>query len=248
MLCQRQDVARPLAQRRQGQREDIQAIEQVFAETPRRDFFTQVSVRRRQHAHVELNHVATAEAFDLTFLQHAQQLGLQRQAHLGDLVEQQRTALCLFELAGTGTYRTGEGAFLVAEQYRLEHVVRDRCAVDRNKGAVCTVRARMDIARQDFFAGTRLTADHHRRVARGDPVGQFDQLAGAQILGHHLAVLDLMMRQIALDLLQQVIDLERLGEVIDRTEFHRLDGLFDGAIGGHDQHRQILKARAQVAQ
>ena len=44
--------------------------------------------------------LAAAEAFDFAFLQHAQQLGLQRQRHLGDFVEQQRAALRLFELAG----------------------------------------------------------------------------------------------------------------------------------------------------
>ena len=42
---QRQDVPRPLAQRRQGQREHIQSIEEVLAEAPGGDLFPQQPVR-----------------------------------------------------------------------------------------------------------------------------------------------------------------------------------------------------------
>ena len=71
-----------------------------------------------------------AQALDLALLQHAQQLGLQAERHLGDLVQQQRAAVRLLELAGVGAGGAGEGALLVAEQRRLEHVLGNRGAVD----------------------------------------------------------------------------------------------------------------------
>ena len=46
--------------------------------------------------------VRAAQALHLALLQHAQQLGLQRQRHLGDFIQQQRAALGLFELARVG--------------------------------------------------------------------------------------------------------------------------------------------------
>ena len=81
-------------------REYVQAVVQVFAETSGGDFAAQVAIRRRQHAHIERDRHAAAEALDFAFLQHAQQLRLQAERHLGDFVEQQRAALRLLELAG----------------------------------------------------------------------------------------------------------------------------------------------------
>ena len=52
------------------------------------------------------------------------------QIHFGDFVEQQRAALGLLEFAGVSGQRAGEGALLVAEQSRLQHVLRDRRAID----------------------------------------------------------------------------------------------------------------------
>ena len=49
---------------------------------------------------------------------------------LADLVEEQRAADRLDELAGMPFGRAGEGAFFVAEQDRLDEVVGDRAAID----------------------------------------------------------------------------------------------------------------------
>jgi hypothetical protein len=73
------------------------------------------------------------------FLQHAQQLGLQRQRHLRNFIEQQRAALRLFELAGVRRMRAGEGAALPAEQDRLQHVLGDGGAVDGDEVAVAAL-------------------------------------------------------------------------------------------------------------
>ena len=68
-------------------------------------------------------------------LQRAQELGLQAHVHLGDLVEQQRAAVGLLELADAARDGAGEGALLVAEQLALEQLLGDRGAVDRDERA-----------------------------------------------------------------------------------------------------------------
>ena len=78
--------------------------------------------------------------------------------------------------------------------------------------------------------------------------GQLDELAGAQVLGDHLALARVPQRQVTAHLVEQVIDLERLGQVVDSAKLDGLDCLLDGAIRGHDQHRQIVKSRTQIAQ
>ena len=74
-----------------------------------------------------------AEALELALLEHAQQLGLDGRRHLADFVEKQHAAVGLLDAARLGADRAGEGAALVAEQLRLEQLIRKRRAVDRDE-------------------------------------------------------------------------------------------------------------------
>ena len=118
---------------RQG--EYVEAVVEIFAEAASGHFAAQVAIGGGEDAHVERQRVGAADAFDFLLLQHAQQLRLQRQRHLGDFVEQQRAALRLLELAGMRGVRAGEGAPLVAEQHRFEHVLGNGRAVDGDEVA-----------------------------------------------------------------------------------------------------------------
>ena len=59
-------------------------------------------------------------------LQDAQHLGLGLEAHVADLVEEERAAVGQLELAAPPRDRAGEGAALVAEQLGLDQLLRDR--------------------------------------------------------------------------------------------------------------------------
>src|SRR5580693_6434711 len=69
-------VAEPGAQRRNGDREHVQAIEEILAETARLDEFDQVLVGRRDEAEVHLDRAPRADRIDLALLQRTQQLDL----------------------------------------------------------------------------------------------------------------------------------------------------------------------------
>ena len=171
---QRQDVVAPLAQRRERQRKDVEAVVEILAEAAGGDFLAQAAVGGREHAHIERDRRAAAEALDFALLQDAQQLRLQRQRHLGDFIEQQRAALRLLELAGMRGVRAGEGAALVAEQHGFEHVLGNRGAVDGDEGLRGARRAAMDEAREHFLAGAGLADDQHRAVAGRDAARELD--------------------------------------------------------------------------
>src|SRR3546814_5421369 len=89
------NVVGALAQRRQPDRHDVEAIEQILAEGALTDELAQVAVRRGDDPHVRLDRRAAADGGVLALLQHTQQprLGLER--HVADLVEKQRAALGL---------------------------------------------------------------------------------------------------------------------------------------------------------
>ena len=80
---QQRDVLAPLAQRRQRDRDDVQAVVEVLAELAFLDHLAQVGVGGRDDARVELDRARLADALDLPLLERAQQLGLQRQATSG---------------------------------------------------------------------------------------------------------------------------------------------------------------------
>jgi len=107
-----------------------------------RDRFHEIAVGGRDHAQVDLHWSGRADTLDLALLEDAQQLRLCRKRELADLVEKQRAASGKLDLAWLGAGRTGEGAALVAEQLALDELARQRCAVDRDKGAPARREAR----------------------------------------------------------------------------------------------------------
>ena len=78
----------------------------------------------------DLDRPLGADRIDLAVLQRAQQLDLRLERQLADLVEEQRAAVGLLELADALVDGAGEGALLVAEQDALDQVLGDGAAVD----------------------------------------------------------------------------------------------------------------------
>ena len=93
LLDQRRDVLAPRAQRRQLERDDLEAVQQVLAKPALLDQHAQVAMGRGDHAHVDLALAGAADRAHAVGLEHLQQLRLQRRRHLADLVEQQRAAV-----------------------------------------------------------------------------------------------------------------------------------------------------------
>ena len=63
----------------------------------------------------------------------------------------------------------GEGALLVAEQFGLDQVARDRRHVDGDERAVAALAVIVQRARDQFLAGAGLAGDHHREVGLHQP-------------------------------------------------------------------------------
>ncbi len=124
------NVLGSLPQRRHGNRKHVQAIEQVLAEASRLHVGDQVAVGGRDDAHVDFHGLAPADRLDFALLQRAQQLDLRGERQFADLVEEQRAAVGLDELAGVLVGGAGEGALLVAEQDRLDQILRHGAAID----------------------------------------------------------------------------------------------------------------------
>src|SRR5690606_1951225 len=114
--------------------------------------------------HVDGDFLAPADAADSPRLQCAQQPRLRLGRHVADLVEEQRAAVGLLELADRPADRAGERALLVPEQLALDQLAGNCRGVDGNEGPVLARAELVDRFRDELLAGARFTEDQYREV------------------------------------------------------------------------------------
>src|SRR5262245_44244395 len=102
-------------QRRHGHGNDVQPKEQILPEEVVFNGFVQVAVRRGDESYIDFDRTRPAESFELTFLEHAQQLGLKHRRKLTDLIEKERAAIRNFNLSFLLNKRSSECTPLVTE-------------------------------------------------------------------------------------------------------------------------------------
>ena len=105
--------------------EDAQPVIQVRPELPLLRPCLQVAVGRGDQPHVGLDCLVASDPLERLLLQQAQDLGLQARRHVADLVEEERAAVALLELADAAAVGAGEGALLVPEQLALQQGLGD---------------------------------------------------------------------------------------------------------------------------
>src|SRR5262249_40933507 len=121
-LGQRADVLDTLAERGASDRKYVEAEEKVLAETPPGHLALEVFVGGGEDAYVDVDDVLAAHAAHFARLQGAQHLGLRRQIHVADLVEEQRAAVRLLEETAFSRRRARERAALVSEELALDEL------------------------------------------------------------------------------------------------------------------------------
>jgi hypothetical protein len=114
--------------------------------------------------------------FERSFLKHAQQLGLGREAHVGDLVEEDRAAVALLELAAPALGGTRESTALVAEELALEQRLGNRRAVDRQEGSVAARAVLVHGARHELLARAALADQQDVGIAGCDAADELADL------------------------------------------------------------------------
>ena len=88
MLCQDQNVRAAFAQGRQFDREHVQPIKQIFTKPGFLDQAWQIAERCGYNADVRPVRGASSDRHDQVILQYPQHLGLHRETHVADFVEE----------------------------------------------------------------------------------------------------------------------------------------------------------------
>ena len=164
MLDEGWDVCCPLAQRRQADRRDIDAVVQVLPKQALPNQLPQVVVGRGDDPDIGTDRHAAADGRELALLKHAQEPGLRVDRHVADLVEEQRAALRLLEPPHAARGSPGERALLMAEQLALDQLARDRGHVDCDERAASALAEIVQSAGYQLLAGAAFAHDRHREV------------------------------------------------------------------------------------
>src|SRR5262245_7085977 len=168
------DIVLARAQGRHLDRDDVEPIVEVFAELALADQGGQVPVGGGDHAHVHPERVLAADALEGLRAERAQGLGLRIEAHVADLVEEERAAVGQLELAAAPRQSARERTLLVTEQLGLDQLLGDGGAVDLDEGALAARGLHVDRPRYQLLAAAVLAVDQH---AAGGGRGGRDLLA-----------------------------------------------------------------------
>ena len=122
----------------------------------------QILVRGGDDAHVGGDWRVAADAVILAIRQHTQQSRLQILWHVADLIQEQRAFLGLFETATAHRGCTGKRAALMAEQFALQQILRDRRRIDRDEGIRRARAMPVQRPRDQLLAGARFAVDEYR--------------------------------------------------------------------------------------
>jgi len=127
-----------LAQRRDGDPDHVESVEQVGAEAPGADVGVEVALGGRDDARAQAQRIAAPDALELSLLEHAQEPPLQTGVELADLVQEEGSVGGALAATGAPRDGAGEGAALVPEQLALQHRGCERGAVGVHEGSVAT--------------------------------------------------------------------------------------------------------------
>src|SRR5690606_34904471 len=147
-------------------RHDAEPVEEVLPEVAGLDLGREVAVGRSDDADVDTDGRRAADALELLLLENPEQLGLEVEAHLRDLVQQERAPVRPLERPLHLFDRARECPLLVAEEDALDELVRDRCAVDGDERTVATVARIVERARQELLSGSGFALEERSEERR----------------------------------------------------------------------------------
>ncbi len=203
---------------------------------------------RADDARVDIDRLPSADPLDHTLLEESKQLHLERKRDVPDLVEEQGSALCHFDLADVGLDRPGERAALVTEQLGFQQVLGDRCAVDGDEWTGCPIALFVDRPCEKLLAGAAGAEQHHRHVGRGHALDgsadlehfgrggddRSEHRRPARLLQPPVLRLDPVKMKGPRDDQPELVDIDRLPVEVIGSERDGLHRAFAGAVAGCD--------------
>src|ERR1043165_3591707 len=161
MSRQRLDVFRPLTQRRQTDLKTVDSIKQIRSEHAVVNDCVDISISRRDDAHVDFNFPHAPDSEERARLDRAQQLRLQLRRYLRHFVKKQGSTVREFDQTKLPALRARERARFITKQLRLEQRLLKRSTVQIDKRRVRAIRKPMNRMRHKLFSSSGFASDQN---------------------------------------------------------------------------------------
>src|ERR1700704_3845114 len=158
------DILGMVAERRPGERDHIQAIEEIFAESSCRDLVFEFLVRGGDDAHIDADRLVRPHRLETLLLENTQHLGLRAQAHVADFVEEQCAPIRLLEFSDFILAGSREAAFDVPEQLGLDQLLGDGGAIYFDKGLIAAKARGVQGASHQLFSRSAFSVNQDTPV------------------------------------------------------------------------------------
>ncbi len=235
MVDQFDNVLAAVAQCRDINGDDVQAVKQVFTEIAQTNFLGKVAVGRGNYADIGRCGMFAPDRAIVAVFKEVQKLRLQRQRQFADFIQKQTAAIGKTDKAGAFLMRTGVGALFGAKQFAFDQLFRQGGTVDFDKGVGSTRALAVNGTRNQRLAGPGLPLQQDAAgTALCDTVDRCAQFAHRRAFANQTVGRDIALAVViklkcgavlikgGVDRVDQLIKFERLAKVIGRTEF---DGL-----------------------
>ena len=133
MFNQERKIFQPFTQRRDMDRNNIDAIIKILPQRTTSQGKGEVDIRRRNDTHINLDFPISAKPLNFSLLEDSQELDLHRESNALDLVQKKRAVIRKLNFACTTVDGPREGSFFIAEEFALQKRVRKCAAVDGDK-------------------------------------------------------------------------------------------------------------------
>src|SRR5262245_42196548 len=108
MRHERRNIVQPLAHGRQREADHVNAMEQILTQATGPNELVHVPVRGDDDANVDRDGAYAADPPELPVVEHLEELRLHPRRHVGELIEEERAAICELEHALPLVRGTGE--------------------------------------------------------------------------------------------------------------------------------------------
>src|SRR5262249_22863277 len=151
-----------LAQRREPERDHVQAIEEIFTKAAGADLALQIVARGRDDPRTHGDGISPADPLDAALLEKPEQRRLQLRRQLVDVVEQGCAALGSLQQPRRVPPRARERPADVAEQLALETMISEHRTGDGDEGTTAAWAPPMDSDCHHVFADAALPCHKYR--------------------------------------------------------------------------------------
>src|SRR5580704_2755640 len=132
---QQGNIAIALAQCRQANRKNVEAVKQILTKPALGHRCSQVSIRSGNHPYVNGYRLTAPHSFEFPFLKNSQQCDLRLWREVAYFIEEYRSTVGRFETAQPALSGPGKGAFFVAKQFGSNQRLGNRRAIHSNESA-----------------------------------------------------------------------------------------------------------------